>query len=167
MERWVIHERGKNQTKSLIFSFCGLFTMCNPSTCKSLSCNSSTGRLLAMIQDRLVTNMSLPSSWLDLQMKQLYVRNTGTPCTNFEWQAVWCRARRKGIFWEAFMERNSTSRPWVSISQERHHQEVRSSMSSFSFSQFSQSGERIKYSKDVSLTGCCHYPLSEQGLLSP
>lgn len=41
--------------------------------------------------------------------------------------------RACGIFWEAFMERNSTSSPWVSISQERHHQEVRSSMSSFFF----------------------------------
>lgn len=48
-------------------------------------------------------------------------------------QAVWFRARRKGMWdlWQAFTVSNSISRPWMSSSQKRCHQKVRSSMSSF------------------------------------
>lgn len=90
--------RRKDQTKSLIFFSCALLTVCNPSVCRSLSCNSSTGRLLAMIQVRLVTNINLLSSWLDLQMKQLHAKNKSAPCASFEWQADWCRDGRKGMW---------------------------------------------------------------------
>lgn len=110
--------------KSPFPSPCALFTMPLPwaDLCHMNPILGQTENLLAMIQDRAVTNIHLLSSWLNLEM--LYASNKDVPVHQF-WIAnsladAGLGGRIRGIFREAFMTRNSISIPWASCSQERY-----------------------------------------------
>lgn len=100
-------------------------------------------------------------------------------CTNFEWQTVWLmQGSEEGsegslgrLLWR---ERASPSPGRVVVRKDTIRRwEVASLLLPFSQScwvptrAFSPGGERIKYSKHLSLPSCCHYPQSGQGSRSP
>lgn len=100
-------------------------------------------------------------------------------CTNFEWQTVWLmQGSEEGsegslgrLLWR---ERASPSPGQVVVRKDTIRRwEVASLLLPFSQScwvptrAFSPGGERIKYSKHLSLPSCCHYPQSGQGSRFP
>lgn len=101
--------------------------------CRSLSWNSNTGRLFWLwhkTRDQHKFAFKLIEFTDETAICKLQ-RCPHAPILNGKHFDAGPGGRACGIFQEAFMDSNSTSSPWVSSSQKRYHQKMRSCVSSF------------------------------------